>query len=75
MPELAHEHTLTTFRSVTKESPVIKAAYACLKEAEHRSTFLVPYWNVPVLGEYLIPELNPDRSLFPIGMCLCWVST
>jgi len=39
------------FGSVTKESPVIKAAYACLKEAEHRSTFLVPYWNVPVLGE------------------------
>jgi len=39
------------FGSVTTESPVIKAAYACLKEAEHRSTFLVPYWNVPVLGE------------------------
>ena len=39
------------FGSVTTESPVIKAAYACLKEAEHRSTFLVPYWNVPVLGQ------------------------
>lgn len=39
------------FGSVTTESPVIKAAYACLKEAEHRSTFLLPYWNVPVLGE------------------------
>mmetsp|Transcript_26408 Transcript_26408/g.61203 ORF Transcript_26408/g.61203 Transcript_26408/m.61203 type:complete len:600 (+) Transcript_26408:244-2043(+) len=38
------------FGSVTRESPVIKAAYACLKEAEHRSTFLLPYWNVPVLG-------------------------
>lgn len=25
------------FGSVTSESPVIKAAYACLKEAEHRS--------------------------------------
>jgi hypothetical protein len=30
---------------------VIKAAYACLKEAEHRSTFLLPYWNVPILGQ------------------------
>jgi len=39
------------FGSVTRESPVIKAAYACLKEAEHRSTFLLPYWNVPFLGQ------------------------
>jgi len=39
------------FGSVTTESPVIKAAYACLKEAEHRSTFLIPYWNVPILGQ------------------------
>eukprot|EP00291_Cryptomonas_curvata_P020761 CAMPEP_0172165816 /NCGR_PEP_ID=MMETSP1050-20130122/8625_1 /TAXON_ID=233186 /ORGANISM="Cryptomonas curvata, Strain CCAP979/52" /LENGTH=561 /DNA_ID=CAMNT_0012836335 /DNA_START=256 /DNA_END=1937 /DNA_ORIENTATION=- len=38
------------FGSVTSQSPVIKAAYACLKEAEHRSTFLVPYWSVPFLG-------------------------
>mmetsp|Transcript_1603 Transcript_1603/g.4035 ORF Transcript_1603/g.4035 Transcript_1603/m.4035 type:complete len:641 (+) Transcript_1603:133-2055(+) len=38
------------FGSVTRESPVIRAAYACLQEAEHRSTFLLPYWNVPVLG-------------------------
>ena len=28
-----------------------QAAYACLKEAEHRSTFLLPYWNVPFLGQ------------------------
>jgi cytochrome P450 len=38
------------FGSVTSESPVIKAAYACLKEAEHRSTFILPYWDVPVIG-------------------------
>eukprot|EP00960_Hanusia_phi_P033410 750446-Hanusia_phi.AAC.3 len=29
----------------------LQAAYACLKEAEHRSTFLLPYWNVPFLGQ------------------------
>jgi len=28
----------------------VKAAYASLKEAEHRSTFLLPYWNIPILG-------------------------
>mmetsp|Transcript_17906 Transcript_17906/g.61022 ORF Transcript_17906/g.61022 Transcript_17906/m.61022 type:complete len:607 (+) Transcript_17906:75-1895(+) len=35
------------FGSVTKESPVIKAVYNTLREAEHRSTFYFPYWNIP----------------------------
>ncbi|GBF92821.1 cytochrome P450 chloroplastic [Raphidocelis subcapitata] len=37
------------FGSITSESPVIKAVYGVLKEAEHRSTFYIPYWNVPLL--------------------------
>ncbi|MED6179552.1 hypothetical protein PIB30_001846 [Stylosanthes scabra] len=36
------------FGSVTKESPVIKAVYGTLFEAEHRSTFYIPYWKVPL---------------------------
>jgi len=39
------------FGSVSRESPVIKAAYACLKEAEHRSTFIIPYWKIPLFGQ------------------------
>lgn len=35
------------FGSVTNESPVIKAVYNTLREAEHRSTFYFPYWNIP----------------------------
>lgn len=35
------------FGSVTKESPVIQAVYNTLREAEHRSTFYFPYWNLP----------------------------
>jgi cytochrome P450 len=35
------------FGSVTKESPIISAVYNCLQEAAHRSTFYVPYWNLP----------------------------
>ncbi len=35
------------FGSVTSESPIIKAVYNTLREAEHRSTFYVPYWNIP----------------------------
>lgn len=37
-----------------------------LKEAEHRSTFYIPYWNLPlasVLGECLLACL--------LGWC-CW---
>lgn len=36
------------FGSITSESPVIKAVYGVLKEAEHRSTFYIPYWNIPI---------------------------
>ena len=37
------------FGSVTTNTPVVKAVYGALKEAEHRSTFYLPYWNVPLL--------------------------
>jgi len=36
------------FGSISSESPVIKAVYGVLKEAEHRSTFYIPYWNIPI---------------------------
>ncbi|KAL6888752.1 hypothetical protein ACP4OV_009778 [Aristida adscensionis] len=43
------------FDSVTKESPVIKAVYGTLFEAEHRSTFYIPYWNLP-LARWIVPR-------------------
>jgi cytochrome P450 len=43
------------FGSITSESPVIKAVYGVLKEAEHRSTFYLPYWNVALL-RWLVPR-------------------
>lgn len=36
------------FGSISSESPVIKSVYGVLKEAEHRSTFYIPYWNIPI---------------------------
>jgi len=36
------------FGSITTESPVIQAVYGLLKEAEHRSTFYIPYWDLPL---------------------------
>mmetsp|Transcript_18846 Transcript_18846/g.38802 ORF Transcript_18846/g.38802 Transcript_18846/m.38802 type:complete len:641 (+) Transcript_18846:144-2066(+) len=38
------------FNSAQKESPVVKAVYRCLREAEHRSTAFIPYWQIPGLA-------------------------
>ncbi len=27
---------------------IVQAVYGLLKEAEHRSTFYIPYWNLPL---------------------------
>ncbi|XP_057545720.1 cytochrome P450 97B2, chloroplastic [Amaranthus tricolor] len=43
------------FGSITKESPVIKAVYGTLFEAEHRSTFYIPYWKFP-LARWIVPR-------------------
>ncbi|KAM7505020.1 hypothetical protein LguiB_003924 [Lonicera macranthoides] len=58
------------FGSVTKESPVIKAVYGTLFEAEHRSTFYIPYWKVP-LARWLVPRQRKFRNdLKVINDCL-----
>jgi cytochrome P450 len=49
------------FGSVTAESPVIRSVYGVLKEAEHRSTFYIPYWNLP-LAEVLVPRQRKFRA-------------
>eukprot|EP01042_Synura_sphagnicola_P011303 gene11303-14449_t len=41
------------FKSVTKESPVVKAVYRALQEAEYRSTSFIPYWDLPFANRYL----------------------
>ncbi|XP_041991077.1 cytochrome P450 97B2, chloroplastic [Salvia splendens] len=58
------------FGSVTKESPVIKAVYGTLFEAEHRSTFYIPYWKLP-LAKWLVPRQRKFQSdLKVINDCL-----
>ena len=58
------------FDSVNKESPVIKAVYGTLFEAEHRSTFYIPYWNLP-LTQWIVPRQRKFRSdLKVINNCL-----
>ncbi|XP_010495892.1 PREDICTED: cytochrome P450 97B3, chloroplastic [Camelina sativa] len=58
------------FGSVTKESPVIKAVYGTLYEAEHRSTFYFPYWNFPP-ARWIVPRQRKFQSdLKIINDCL-----
>lgn len=37
------------FDSLSNDDPVIQAVYTALREAEYRSTYPIPYWNVPLL--------------------------
>ncbi|KAK9678336.1 hypothetical protein RND81_11G204700 [Saponaria officinalis] len=58
------------FGSVTKESPVIKAVYGTLFEAEHRSTFYIPYWKLP-FASWIVPRQRKFRKdLEVINDCL-----
>ena len=59
------------FGSVDKVSPVVKAALGALREAEHRSTFYIPYWKIPFLGaEWPVPALVPRQRKFQQDMAL-----
>ncbi len=47
-----------------------QAVYGVLKEAEHRSTFYIPYWNIPIT-KYIVPrqrKFNADLAV--INACL-----
>ncbi|XP_020518084.1 cytochrome P450 97B1, chloroplastic-like isoform X6 [Amborella trichopoda] len=58
------------FGSVTKESPIIKSVYGTLFEAEHRSTFYVPYWKFP-FARWIVPRQRKFHSdLKVINDCL-----
>lgn len=58
------------FGSVTKESPVIQAVYGTLFEAEHRSTFYIPYWKIPLVS-WIVPRQRKFRNdLKVINDCL-----
>ena len=53
------------FGSVTNESPVVKAVYRALQEAEHRSTSFIPYWNLPLAKHYMknLREFEDNMNL------------
>lgn len=53
------------FGSTTKTSPVVKAVYRVLREAEHRSSSFIPYWNLPYADKWMggQVEFRNDMSM------------
>lgn len=51
------------FSSTTKESPVVKAVYRVLREAEHRSSSFIPYWDLPYADKWMGGQVEFRRDM------------
>lgn len=49
---------------------VVQAVYGVLKEAEHRSTFYIPYWNLPFAKNLVPRQRKFYADLAVINDCL-----
>ncbi|KAL3825835.1 hypothetical protein ACJIZ3_021864 [Penstemon smallii] len=51
------------FDSLTSNSPVIDAVYTALKEAELRSTDLLPYWKINALCKVIPRQIKAEKAV------------
>ncbi|KAL6905297.1 hypothetical protein ACP4OV_002898 [Aristida adscensionis] len=51
------------FDSLTSDSPVIEAVYTALKEAELRSTDLLPYWKIDLLCKIIPRQIKAANAV------------
>ena len=51
------------FDSLTHDDPVIKAVYTVLREAEYRSTYPIPYWNLAPLRAVVPRQRECEEAL------------
>lgn len=58
------------FECINKMSPVIQAVYGTLYEAEHRSTFYIPYWKLPFVSWVVPRQRKFQEDLKVINDCL-----
>ncbi|CAB9509766.1 Psoralen synthase (Fragment) [Seminavis robusta] len=59
------------FGSVTKESPIVKAVYRVLREAEHRSSSFIPYWNLPYADQWMGGQVEFRKDMTMLDDILC----
>lgn len=58
------------FECINRMSPVIQAVYGTLYEAEHRSTFYIPYWKIPFASWVVPRQWKFRQDLKVINDCL-----
>ncbi|KAI3989615.1 hypothetical protein MKX01_036224 [Papaver californicum] len=51
------------FDSLTADSPVIESVYTALKEAEARSTDLLPYWKIDLLRKVIPRQIKAEKAV------------
>ncbi|OIW01576.1 hypothetical protein TanjilG_21156 [Lupinus angustifolius] len=51
------------FDALNKDSPVIEAVYTSLKEAEARSTDLLPYWKIGFLCKIIPRQIKAEKAV------------
>ncbi|KAE9590032.1 putative carotene epsilon-monooxygenase [Lupinus albus] len=51
------------FDALNKDSPVIEAVYTSLKEAEARSTDLLPYWKIGFLRKIIPRQIKAEKAV------------
>ena len=51
------------FGSTTKESPIVKAVYRVLREAEHRTNSFIPYWNLPYADKWMGGQIEFSNDM------------
>nr|KJB46497.1 hypothetical protein B456_007G372200 [Gossypium raimondii] len=51
------------FDSLTTDSPVIDAVYTALKEAELRSTDILPYWKISALCKIVPRQIKAEKAV------------
>ncbi|XP_031484390.1 carotene epsilon-monooxygenase, chloroplastic isoform X7 [Nymphaea colorata] len=54
------------FDSLTSDSPVINAVYTALKEAESRSTDILPYWKIGILCKIIPRQIKAAKAVATI---------
>ncbi|CAK0785609.1 hypothetical protein CVIRNUC_008820 [Coccomyxa viridis] len=58
------------FDSLTHDDPVIQAVYTVLREAEYRSTYPLPYWNLPLMRLIVPRQRRCQAALATINRTL-----
>ncbi|XP_010546518.1 PREDICTED: carotene epsilon-monooxygenase, chloroplastic isoform X2 [Tarenaya hassleriana] len=51
------------FDSLASDSPIIEAVYTALKEAELRSTDLLPYWKIDALCKIIPRQVKAEKAV------------